>query len=210
MQTKTQLFKTLYKAARYCVAPGFREDGEAIRTKRDAIVAEMYGTDYKQLTERQLVNVINKLQVQSGYIPAGSVAEDIASPKQVKLLRFYAFSCALHLMSYDDVEITNEFTGEKMSGYDLKFNALHLFEKRNGFIPPPLFRIIHKNYINPISHKYLIEGGFKKYAKNKDRFYFERLTPEEAQCLINRFREMFANISETFLPGDIQEIINAN
>jgi len=87
---------------------------------------------------------------------------------------------------------------------------LNLFEKKGGHIPGALFRVIYKDYINPLAHKFLIEGNFKMYAKNPDRFYYERLKPEEAQYLINRFREMFLQITEPFLPGEIQEYINEN
>jgi len=187
-----------------------RNDGEAVRDKRDHVVSEMYGTDYKKLTDSQLINVINRLQVESGYTPPEQVMPAIASNKQIKLLRFYAISCALHFMDFADLEVTNELTGQKMSGYDLKFNALNLFEKKGGHIPGALFRVIYKDYINPLAHKFLIEGNFKMYAKNPDRFYYERLKPEEAQYLINRFREMFLQITEPFLPGEIQEYINEN
>jgi hypothetical protein len=171
---------------------------------------DMYGVHYKKLTESRLINVINQLQIQSGHTAPEQVCPAIATTKQLKLLRFYAMSCALHFMDFNEVEVTNDLTGEKMTGIDLQFNALKLFEKRNGWLPPAVFRAIHRCYIHPLIHKFLIEGGYKKYTKNKERFHWEYLKPDEAQYLIKRFSQVFSNITEPFITNDIQEAINEN
>ncbi len=209
MDTK-KLYKTLFIAASCCIDSNFRHDTEAVKLKRDQACSDMYGRSYDKLTESQLVDVINQLQIQSGYTAPEQVRSPIASNKQLKMLRFYAMSCALHFMDFDDVEVRDTRTGDILSGYDLKFSSLHLFETRKGWLPPGVYRAIHSDWINPKMHKFLIEGGFKKYTKNKERFHWEYLKPQEAQYLITRFQQMFQNITDAFVPGQIQEMINEN
>ena len=206
---RTKLNKTLYIAASLCLGKQFRNDTEAVKTKRDAVCEQMFGTDYRKLTESQLVDVINKLQIQSGYTAPEMVREPRASNNQIKLLRYYAIRCALEFADFDEIELKNNFTGEVLTGWDLKFTALKLFETKR-LLPGTLFYAVHKNWINPKMHTFLIEGGFKKFAKNYEKFHYDYLKPEEAQYLIKRFGQMFQNITNIYLPADIHEIINAN
>lgn len=207
---RSQLNKTLFLAAGCCLDPMFRNDTDAVREKRDFACTEMYGVGYKALTDGQMIDLINELQVQSGYTSPDQIKPPIASNRQLKLLRFYAMSCALYFMDFESMESRDPDTGDVLTGYDLKFNTQRMFDSNKGFMPPGIFYTIHKKWINPKMHKFLIDGGFKKYTKNPENFHWEYLKPQEAQYLIKRFGQIFQNIPDVFIPGDIQEMINVN
>lgn len=68
------------------------------------------------------------------------------------------------------------------------------FEQKGGFIPDNIYRHMFESWINPKSHRFLIEGGFKKFVKNENHLHYEYLAPKEVQYLIKRYQAIYNNI----------------
>ena len=61
-------------------------------------------------------------------------------------------------------------------------------------------RRLFSEYINPRSHKYLVEAGFKHVVRNERRMYYERLTSVEMQAIINRWAAIYQEVCSKRLP----------
>ena len=190
---KSKLYKALYNAARRCMDPQFRNDGEAIRIKRDHTCYEMFDRPYDELAVNEILDVINELDVQSGATTPAQV-KIIASKKQLKLLRFYQICVALHYYDFDGVVYLDDETDFEYSGEELRNRLIHRFEENKGFLPYKVYRLLYERYINPKSHKFLIEGGYKRFVKNENVLRYEYLRPQEVQYLIKRYQAIYNNI----------------
>lgn len=180
---RNKQYKALYNAARNAIHPYWRNDTDRIKELRDMHVRELYGKTYRELTEKQLQHAINTLNRRKPY----------ASPKQIKLLLSYALFCAIHYANFDNITYTQPDKKTKLSGEILRFHIYDLFTDQKG-IPQNILRHLYTDWLNPTTHKLLQQGKYQNQTRNPQKFYYERLTPNEAQYLINRYREIASNI----------------
>jgi len=202
------LYKQLYNAARRATAAHWQDDGDKVRELRDMATYELYGLDYTQLRNPEIQNIIDELDARSGNLNEPKPKKEYASPRQINLLRFYAILCAIHYSILDFTVIDDD--GYEYQGDTLRAWLRIKFEHPGGRVPTNAFRHLHINWINPKSHIFLEEGGFKKFTKVPTRFYYQYLKPAEAQYLINRFREIALNLNMAVNIEDIVKQIELN
>jgi hypothetical protein len=198
------LYKNLYNAARCCIDPQFRTDPSAVRCKRDYVVWDLFEKPYDELTDSQLVDCINEMQVQSGYAEPNTVLT-LATPKQRKLLRFYAVSCAFIYADFSELQHVDDESGEILDGEYLRAYLRKRFEEKRGFLPNNIHRFLYESWINPHSHKFMVEGGFKKYYKEEKYFHYEYLKSAECNYLIKRYERIYQKCAPL---TDMKDIIN--
>lgn len=203
---RKKLNKLLYNAARALVDKRYQDDPEAVKAKRDQFTYEMFNKRYSQLNRRQLEICVSKLERLAGRKPNVKV---LASKQQIKLLRFYGVACALHYYDFSHLMYVDEL-GNPHSGEECRYKIKGMFNAHAGEIPDTIFRAIYQNWINPKCHDYLMEGGFKKYVRNREYMNYAELQDQEAAYLINRFRAMYNNIEMPMDHGDMAEFIHGN
>jgi len=192
---KSKLFRGLYLAARRCLHEDYINDDDAVKIKRDFVCEEMFGRSYNELTVSELVDVINELDVQSGTIAPTSV-KILATRQQIKMFRFYAIACAIHYYDFKDMSYRDQENNFIYVGDELRIWLKKKFDKKDGFIPENIYRHLFENWINPKSHRFLIEGMFKKFAKNYNHLHYEYLSPTEMQYLITRYQAIYNNLTD--------------
>ena len=189
------LYRQLYNAARMCVHEHWRNDSDRVKEVRDLACANMYGELYDDLSERELINVINYLNIQNGTEEESKKARACASERQLRTLRYYAMACAIHYCEFPSrLTYFNDKSQSMISGEELRKWLRHTFNDIDGRLPGFLFRHLYQTWINPKSHTFLDEGGFRKFVKHCEVFYYQYLTPAEAQYLINRYRAISENL----------------
>jgi len=181
------LNKALYNAARNLVVPRFRDDADDIKQVRDGIVWDLFQKNYKDCMPEELEVAIEYCNWKKKGTPVR------ATQSQIKLLRYYQFYCAVVYCNFEQLMWKDE-DGKIKSGNDVKTIVVNSLSQ-NIRIPSNIFRWMYETWINPTSHKFMIEGDLKKYAKNKAIFHYEYLRPEEANYLIQRFSQMFLALS---------------
>jgi hypothetical protein len=206
---RKDLNRRLYNAAKHCIDARFQRDSEAVKAKRDYECARMYGRAYSDLDLGELQDVINELMIQSEAL-APSCATVVASKNQIKLFRFYALACALEYADFRRLTYCDEDTGVVYEGNDLKKYLKERFETKSGFIPRGLFGRLFSDWINPVSHKFLIEGCYQNFIKNSEKLYYESLHPEHLNYLITRFKQMYTNISNNVKSQDFDTVSRNN
>jgi hypothetical protein len=176
---RKELNKRLFNEARKATAEPWRDDNERVKEVRDMKCFEMYGKSYEELTDAEMEAVINE------FMPHGS--KKCASPAQLKTLKFYAIICALKYCNLDSLTCKDE-EGYEFKGETLRDFLTLRFETKGGLLPMNAFAYLHKQWINPKSHQFLIEGHLRERTKVPERFYYHYLAPHECQYLINRYR----------------------
>ena len=204
------LRKTLYNAARWTVAEYWRNDPDRVREVRDQVVSEMYGCSYEDLNEAELTAVINELQVRSGAKNEDHMPEARATFQQLKLVRFYALICAIEYADLSGIVHVEAQSREEHAGFQLQRFIKNTFESKKGMLPSNIYRWLFIRWINPKTHKFLEQGGFRKFTKTPERFFYEYLTPREAQYLITRYREIAANLNTKVTQEDFVAIVTRN
>lgn len=187
-RTNSALNKALYNAVRNLVAPRFRDDSDEIKQVRDSIVWELFQRNYKDCMPEELEVAIEYCNWKMKGTPKR------ATLSQIKLLRYYQFQCALVYCDFSKIMYKDE-SGKIISGDEVKSLVNKCLEKKEK-VPPAVFRWMYETWINPTSHKFMIEGDLKKYAKNKGVFHYEYLTPEEANYLIQRYSQMYIALND--------------
>lgn len=134
------------------------------------------------------------------------VAEiDFATIGQLKRIKFHAIPVGLHYIEANDLGMVIGFGGEIVSGQELR-EWLQLrwakvqrsndpLRNLDAPIPAPQLSRIYTHVINKLANRFLVEGGFKKYAVNATRFYYNQCTKKEALYLIDRFREVHETLT---------------
>lgn len=199
------LEKLLYNAARYATDPYWRGDMEKVKEVRDIACGQLYGKPHEKLTENELESVISHLQP-----PQPVTKKIVASPGQVKTLRFYALVCAIHYCNLDGLACKSISDGYEYKGELLRGWLKEKFESPGSMLPNSAFSHLHKCWINPRAHKFLEEGNFRMFTKTPERLYYYYLEPEEAQYLINRFRAIAENISMSITLDDFLQNVSNN
>ena len=230
------LNRLLFNAAKFATHEAWRHDNDRIKEVRDMACIECYGTDYKKLSDSEIEHVINELNEKSGGVDGRYVKPAKASFQQVKLLRYYAIVCAIRYCNLDGLECkeysepieqqsvtmqdgtTVEIAGNRKKAikvYDYHGEMLrdwlkNQFERKGGRVPMSAFKHLHNEWINPKSHQFLIEAKFKTHTTNPKRFHYDKLTPREAQKLIDRFREIADNVNMKVTVEDFETMANMN
>jgi hypothetical protein len=189
------LYQEIYNAAKFTLEPYFRHDSEAVKARRDAYTFENFGKGYDELTDHELMICIHNMRVDSGMDDPDD-KKDLASHNQLQLLRYYALSCALVYCNLEGYKWIDNEDGESYSGEHLREYIKKRFEENDNYLHMTLYIYLHNNWINRHSHRFLIEGGFKKFAKNESNFHYEYLKPKEAQYLIKRYGEIFQTLKK--------------
>lgn len=205
MNNLSALRKKLYVAARELVHPSLQSDVELVKIRRDSLVCEVYGNrDYKDLSEKELLTVINKCGEEIGKAdPSRAKSSAAASHRQLQLLKFFAMQVAFEYADWDaaDFAIDDAY----YSGEDLKKKAKSMFAQKKK-MPPSIVRWLFNNEINPRCNKYLAQANLKSAPKNPAVFNFEYLNSKQAQFLINKFEK----ISEELFKRSPCEILSSN
>lgn len=193
MDEKNKLWRALWNAARAALPSVYaKTDVDAIRDFRDDVCYELHGKYYREMTDWELIDTINKLNTR---------IKRYASKQQVNLFKHYAVAVAVELCEMDEWEYEIERNGEFVikSGEDLR-EWLREVVEAGEHIPKVVVRRLFSEYINPRSHKYLIEAGFKHVVRNERRMYYERLTSVEMQAIINRWAAIYQEVCSKRLP----------
>lgn len=143
------------------------------------------------------------------------VAEvDFATIGQLKRIKFHCIPVGLHYIQPGDLGIVIGVGGEIVQGEELRkwLKTRWTQVKRSDDplreidapIPAPQLSRLYTHVINRMANKFLVEGGFKKYAVNATRFYYNQCTKKEAIYLVDRFREVHETLTrqndETLAP----------
>ena len=201
-----QLHRQLYVAASFCVNKDFRNDGDAVRAKRDYTINELFHTNYKQLDKDQLNHAIQVMQVESGFMDAGQLSDElfekitkpaviIASAKQIRTLRMYAINCALVYCDFSEASFYDPKDNDTYYGEDARRIVKDMFERGAG-VPDTILSYIFSKWINPKAHKFMIEAKFKKRVIDDTKFHYEYLHANQADKLIQRFASIWQNVSK--------------
>lgn len=179
---REKLYRDLYLAARSCVTPGFENNPEAVRALRDYTCDEMYNNTYENLSDTQLINVIQKLRT--------GKKTDYPTKRQLELFRFYSFAVALVYCNFDNFEYFDKETGEIFKENELRKYLTDLFFTKKR-LPDSCVRRIYSEFINKKSNEFLKEGKYKATVTNENVMYYERLRNKEIQYLITRYCIIF-------------------
>lgn len=170
---------------------------EDIKAYRDSYTYEMYGMSDREFdTYQQFSDTINKMKIDVGLLRKEDAQKAVATHKQIKLLKMYALSYGIEYHDWDSEEWTIKSTGQILSGDELKTWVTARFFENEASIPNNIYINIFKKTVNPKSHEYMIDAEYKKSVKNENRFYYEYLTPNQAQYLINRYKMMYQNLRQ--------------
>jgi hypothetical protein len=119
-------------------------------------------------------------------------------------------ACGLFYAPFDGITFEDTETGEIFQGDEARDAITIIFEQylresKYAIIPKPVYNHIYTVWINPKCHEFLIEGHFRKFVKNPAAFYFEKLTPDEANYLIKRFKLIHSYVKmRAVTPTDIR------
>lgn len=130
---------------------------------------------------------------------------EFATLGQLKRIKFHAIPVGLHYIAANDLGLVIGMGGEIVQGEELREwlklrwakikrsdDPLRLMDAP---IPAPQLSRMYTHVINKLGNRFLIEGGFKKYAVNHTRLYFNQLTKKEALYLIDRYREVHETLT---------------
>ena len=190
MATQSQidyLYRQLYNACRSKVDKNFQNDSESVKVCRDSYIAQNYDNrNYRQLSFEELKNAINQLN--------NGNTSPVITFSQLKLVKFYTIGlglvyCNLEGLTFTDAEKQPIDWQEARRHYRSQFNNK---EK----LPKEVLNHLYNEWVNPKCNQWLIEGGFKKYAKNNKILYYEQLSNAAATYLIKRLSQMWAAVSK--------------
>ena len=194
-QMRAKLNRDLYLSARECLDPSYRNDGEAVRIKRDYTVNELFHKEYGDLTIDELLAAIGKLKSQG---PKAEIKQ-FAGRGLLSALAFYGLAVALVYCDFDDfcmieTAINSDGSPRRMeySGEAARFYANDIFGTEK-MLPGAVTNHLYSKWLNPSINKYLNEGKFRAPARKPERVYYEQLTKDEAQYLINRLKIIYEN-----------------
>lgn len=124
-----------------------------------------------------------------------------ATAAQRAKLHNVAQRCAIEFCDLQGAELIIESTGEVIADEAIRPLLRRIFEDKA--LSGGLQQMLYVKWINPHLHKYLIEGGFKKYQpKNPEYFRWSELKSDEAQYLIVRFNRIIDQINVRSSPED--------
>lgn len=180
-------YKSLYNAVRNTLSPRFQNDSDEVKNARDNLIYELFGKNYKECTD-------DELKVAIEYCNNKKQMPKRATYSQLKLLRYYQFNCALVYCNFQD--FIYKVDDNIINGEDIKIFISERLEQKEK-IPSVIFRYMYENWINPTSHRFMLEGDLRSFVKNKKIFHYEFLTPDEANYLIKRYSKMYSALSNS-------------
>ncbi len=199
---RVKLYKALYCAAMNATAPYWRKDSNRVKEVRDIACSELFKKPYNELTDEELLYVITELNAKTTPL---ALTKKYATHKQLSLLKSYLLICAIYYCDLEGLLYKND-KGTIYRGEDLR-NYLKGEYNLNLGIPNNILRALYERWINLKVNTYLEQAGFRKKAKKPQRFFYEYLKPEEAEYLINRFREIANNLQmQTETKYDIKDM----
>lgn len=190
-----KLKKELYNAARRCLNTDAQRVKEYVKAKRDYVTDEMFAARYDKLTAQELQTCIDELDMQSGTIQPRKI---VASGKQIKLLRALGTVFGIEYHDWTKEELFDPEASTVLAGETLKRRIARSWIDKNRLIPKQILQSLYYNTINPKLQNMLKEGNYKKFIKNPHKLYYESLSPQEANYLIRRLKQMAANIQENW------------
>lgn len=187
---RPKLHKALWMAARGCVADRFKDDKSEVEYLRDSTVADFFnGRDYTDCSPDELIVVIEHLNQIAAKKPSAR-----ATISQLRLLRYYQFMFAIHYADWSNAMF--KLDGKTLSADELRNHIYERIEKKER-IDPSVYRWLFESCINPKSHAFLLEGELKQMVRNKRNLHYEYLTPPEANYLIQRFGQIYMQLSKS-------------
>jgi hypothetical protein len=193
-QTRKDLIRMVYLAARECFPPDYKPQSDDIKEFRDNKSSELYDMRYSELSNSQLSEFLNELNILSGRTHPSQVVRRYATAKTISQLRFYAIACAIEFAKMDTWFHTDG--SGRIEAEELRIWLRNEFGKPKTMLPRNLFNMLYSTWINRKCNKIMIEKGWKKSVRTENSFYFEKLTPEQAQHLINVFGKMYGNVKQ--------------
>lgn len=207
--TRLNLFKKLYQTAWKSTAAIWRNDPDKVKEVRDMYCSMLFHKPYYDLTDAELNEVIVAIATSQAIVEVANKTKQTASPKQIKLLRYYSLLAALHTADFS--AITCRFDdGSTATGDELRQKLINIFNEPTNALPRSVIYHLHSAFINPLCHRFLIEGGYKKFIRSPKRFYIYSLTPEEAKYLINRFRSIVSSAEPSVITNEFIHNITSN
>ena len=119
--------------------------------------------------------------------------QELVTQTQLARLRYYAVRCAINYCP------TGTFCvdGQEVSGVRLVRCCNDRWQAGKG-LPSALLRHYYSTMINPISNRWLLEGGFiTRPPKDHSCCYHNRLTKAAANYLILRFEKVVNELDHT-------------
>jgi hypothetical protein len=211
---RTKLNRDLYLSARELIDPSYRNDGEAVRAKRDYECCTRYNDrGYDELTIGELIDLIGYLR---SLLPGKE--KQFAGRKQIQTLYFYGLAVALTYCDFDDICIIESVAAcdpqgqpiqekHEYKGEEARFYCTEIYYAKRR-LPDTVTRKLFERWLNPHLNKYLIEGKLKESVRNPRRLYYESLTDKQAQYLINRLKLIYEKIA--FKPPTADESYSLN
>lgn len=180
-----ELHRALYLAVSSKMPAFSRNDPEAVKPLRDHITMEYYGKIYNEMTQGELIGLIAQVNSSPAF------ESNVPTYKQQSTLRFYMFSVGLVYANMSGWEYLDKLTGAILSGEDLRSLLIYQFYEGETKLPAMLMRRLYDEWINPKSNTFLMEGGFKKLVRDPNKLYYERLSKQEVQYLMNRYGAIY-------------------
>lgn len=172
-----------------------QNDPDAVKPLRDHLTMEYYGKIYDEMSEKELIGMI--ANINSGLLNGNKMP----SAKQVSSLKFYMIAVALVYSNMDDWEYLDKSTGAILSGSDLRSLCVYQFYEGDKILPTNIVRRMYDEWINPKSNELLRQGKFVKFVRNPHSMYYETLTNDQVQYLIERYKQIYNNcINKTAKP----------
>jgi len=179
--------KELYNAARMALVPELREDTEYVKHFRDEAVTYLFPTidSYNQLTIPQVEKVIDYLNTLATGIATNEKMR-LAHQRMVAKVMAFGLQFAMYKMDFSGYKLNVD--GRIITGESVRSYCQHLFLANK--MPFNIRNYIFNNFINRHLNKWLEEGGFKRYVKSENSFYWNSALNSELSYLIQRLEQI--------------------
>jgi hypothetical protein len=182
---RKELDRLLFLATQCVVVGKYRNDVEYVKEVRNSWALDMYGRFPKDLKDHEVQMLIERLN-KNGMMDA---PKSYSTTEQRRLYNYYAITTALAYANFQEIQVHDQDTGDMYTGEHARSICKLLFD-RSRPMPQIIVRQLFSEWINPKSHRFLLEGGFKDKVLNPSTIYLERLTKEEMNYLINRYMKI--------------------
>jgi hypothetical protein len=159
----------------------------------------------KGLEERAVAAGVWKPKPKKGKRGKTISPDDWAAEGTIATLQFYVLACGIHYVEF--VPYTADggvlMQPEEVRAYVRRNFDLGRLEdelKVKNKIPATILKHMYGSWINAKCNQFLVEKGFRSNIARPHICFFWQLKHGEAQYLINRFREILANIEKQDAP----------
>ena len=191
---KAELKRVLYLVARSCVAQASQDDVEVVKSMRDDLCLNIIEKPYSKLNESELSEVINRINSTKTSAPAKTekVSPNLASKSQIDMIRHLGLELAIQYMDWSGWHTKGDDGKYINIGETMKVECAYDYNHGKG-LAKNVMTSLYNNWLNPKCHELLIEGEFKKSVRVPARFYYNRLTPSQANYLVQRLQLIHTN-----------------